>query len=80
MLLRTLGFVVDRQGSSSHTQWEHPCFKGCRRLVTVSAHNEPFVRKVLKSIQKQMGLSRHEFLRALNDKQYAKQLAVSNPS
>jgi len=46
--------------------------------VTVSAHNEPFVGSVLKSMQRQMGLSRREFLRALNNKQHAKKLAARN--
>ncbi len=32
-----LGFVLERQQGTAHAQWEHPCFRGERRLVTDAA-------------------------------------------
>lgn len=68
-LLKELGFFIERQNGTSHTQWEHPNFRGKRRLVTVSRHNSPYVKSVLKSMREQAGLSKKELFNCLvNDK------------
>ena len=77
-LLRMLGFELDRQKGTSHAQWEHPCFKGKRRLVSVSRHHSPFARSLLKDMRNQMGLSKKEFFRCLEDESYARKLAQAN--
>ena len=74
-LLTTLGFRLDRQNGSAHAQWEHPCFKGERRLVTVSRHHSPFARTLLQAMRAQMGLSKKELFRCLDDEDYARRLA-----
>lgn len=47
-LLVVLGFRLECQSGTAHAQWEHPCFRGERRLVTVSRHHSPFTRNLLK--------------------------------
>lgn len=77
-LLKRLGFTLDRQNGTSHSQWEHPSFKGKRRLVTVSQHHSPFARKLLKDMRSQMGLSKKELFSCLNDDSYADKLAAQH--
>jgi len=74
-LLGQLGFRLERQQSTAHAQWEHPCFRGERRVVTVSRHHSPFTRKLLRLIRGQMGLSKEELFRALADEAFAVRLA-----
>lgn len=79
-LLGQLGFRLERQQSTAHAQWEHACFRGERRLVTVSRHHSPFARKLLKLMHGQMGLSKAELFRALADEAFAARLAVQGRS
>ena len=74
-LLGQLGFRLDRQQSTAHAQWEHACFRGERRVVTVSRHHSPFTRNLLKLMRGQMGLSKAELFRALTDEAFAARLA-----
>lgn len=74
-LLTILGFYLERQPGSAHAQWEHLCFKGERRLVTVSRHHSPFARSLLKAMRTQMGLSKKELFRCLDDESYARRLS-----
>lgn len=74
-ILRKLGFELKRQDGTAHRHWEHPCFRGQRRLVTVSQHHSPYARSLLKSMLKQAGLGKKEFMRCLEDKHFAKRLA-----
>lgn len=74
-LLVTLGFRLERQSGTAHAQWEHPFFRGERRLVTVSRHHSPFTRNLLRLMRMQMGLSKAELFRALADEAFATRLA-----
>ncbi|MBK5970628.1 hypothetical protein Thiosp_01312 [Thiorhodovibrio litoralis] len=55
-LLMRLGYQLERQPGTAHSQWERPCFRGERRLVTVSRHQAPFARRLLSLMLHQMGL------------------------
>ncbi|MEA3642834.1 MAG: type II toxin-antitoxin system HicA family toxin [Lamprobacter sp.] len=74
-LLMRLGFALERQPGTAHAQWEHPCFRGERRLVTVSRHHSPFARGLLRLMRCQMGLTKAELFRALRDDAFAARLA-----
>lgn len=71
-LLKTLGFSMLPQDGTSHRQWEHPRFNGGYRHVTVSPHNEPFTKTLLKNMRNQAGLSKREFFKYLDDSKAAK--------
>ena len=58
--LQALGFVLQSQKSTSHTQWTHECYRGKFRKVTVDAHHEPFSDDLVSSMSKQAGLSKKE--------------------
>ncbi|WP_369413791.1 type II toxin-antitoxin system HicA family toxin [Halomonas alkalisoli] len=77
-MLKNLGFEQDRQAGTSHEQWEHPCFEGQRRLVTVSQHLEPFHRELLKNMRNQVGLSKRDLMKCLVDERYAKRMGERN--
>lgn len=79
-VLTILGFLLERQNGTAHAQWEHPCFKGERRLVTVSRHHSPFARSLLQSMRTQIGLSKKELFRCLDDEEYARRLAGQTPT
>jgi len=77
-LLKNLGFELKRQDGTSHRQWEHPRFKGERRLVTVSPHNEPFTRSLLKDMMRQMGMRKNEFFKCLENERHAKSVGAQH--
>jgi len=67
-VLKHIGFVVKRQKSSSHAQWEGTV-KGKRRIVTVdhlSSKKEKYGSFLLGSMIRQSGLSKKEFYAYLN--------------
>jgi predicted RNA binding protein YcfA (HicA-like mRNA interferase family) len=61
--LRTLGFVLRNQ-EGGHEQWilDHP---DGRRKVTVSCHNEPFCRTIMKYMVAQSKFSKRQFYDAV---------------
>lgn len=59
--LQALGFILQPQKSTSHTQWTHECYRGKFRKVTVDAHHEPFSNDLVASMYTQAGLSKKEF-------------------
>jgi predicted RNA binding protein YcfA (HicA-like mRNA interferase family) len=61
-----LGFVKTSQ-TGSHEQYEK-VENGIKRKVTVDCHNGEVGAKVIKSIVSQCGVSKLQFLQALNGK------------
>ncbi|OOC10036.1 type II toxin-antitoxin system HicA family toxin [Thioalkalivibrio halophilus] len=74
-VLRHLGFEVNKkQGKGAHEKWVHPEFRGAKRVVLVSEHNQPFAKGILRAMIDQTGLKPQEFYRCLDDPKRAMEI------
>jgi predicted RNA binding protein YcfA (HicA-like mRNA interferase family) len=58
--VRAAGFTLMRT-AGSHEHWEHPSYRGTRRLVTIDAKYDDFDPSRIKTMMSQAGMSRDEF-------------------
>lgn len=64
--LKNLGFAEEPGRGSSHSQWSKTTVDR-KWKVTLDCHNGEVKAKDVKSIISQAGVSRSEFLKAMND-------------
>lgn len=59
--LRKLGFKQKPTNRGSHDKFEHPNFRGKRRVVTVDCPKAPFDHFLIESMAAQAGLKKRKF-------------------